>query len=322
MPTYNKPFLDLQQQLNRLKQRGLEVRNNAEALECLHRNGYYRLSASWYPFRQPVPSSNPPQRKDQFLSGSVFEDAMALYRFDKAFKLLLLDALEQIEIAARVEIALRLGAQDPFAYANPTLLHSDFLLPTRNGQSKYQNWHDKFDNAVLRSRDEFVIHYKKKYVTQANLPMQLPIWMAIELWDFGMLSHIYGGLKVLDQRAIALRFSVPSEPLMGSWLRSLNYVRNVIAHHGRLWNIGLVDRPKLPSRGFMSDFDHLTFDPRANRRIYSICCILSHFSRATNSQSPWPQQLASLVANFPTMPYAQVGDMGFPTNWQANNLWN
>lgn len=284
MLRYNKPFLDLPQQLALLKQRGLKVRNDAEALECLHRNGYYRLSAYWYPFRELVPFSNPPQRKDQFLEGSVFEDAMALYRFDKAFKLLLLDALERIEIAARVEIALRMGAQSPFAYADSTLLHPNFSRPDRNGRVNYQMWHDKFDAAVYRSRDDFVLHYKRKYGSQAPLP----IWIAIELWDFGMLSRIFGGLKIRDRRAVAARFAVPDERLMESWLRSLNYVRNVIAHHGRLWNLGLVDRPKLPARGVINDFDDLTFDPEANQRIYSICCILSYLSRSTNAHSDWP----------------------------------
>ena len=206
MPSYNKPFLDLPGQLALLEQRGLEVRNSNEALECLHRNGYYRLSAYWYPFRVIV-ASHPPRRSDQFLPGSIFEDVMALYRFDKMFKLLLLDALERVEIAVRVEIALTLGARDAFAHYKPNSFHSNFSLPNRNGEIAYSKWLAKFEESVRRSKDEFVRHHKSKYGATA----QLPIWIAIELWDFGMLSHIYGGLKIRERRAVATHFGIPNE---------------------------------------------------------------------------------------------------------------
>lgn len=80
LPTYSKPYLSLADQLTLLKRRGLLVADEGVALECLHRNGYYRLSAYWYPFREIVAH----QRTDQFLSHSYFEDALALYHFDKS----------------------------------------------------------------------------------------------------------------------------------------------------------------------------------------------------------------------------------------------
>ena len=169
----------------------------------------------------------------------------------------------------------------------------------------------------MRSRDEFVLHYEQKY--GARLP--LPIWIAIELWDFGLLSHLYSGLQTHDCQAIATRFKVPDWKSMRSWLRSLNYVRNVIAHHGRLWNLNVSDNPKLPKRGTMPELDHLWALPNAGTRIYSVCCILCHFSRVINPQSSWPQQLKELVNAFPIMPYANIQAMGFPSNWQNETLW-
>ena len=311
---YSKPYLSLSDQLSLLKRRGLQVADEAAAEDCLHRNGYYRLSAYWYPFREISAG----RRTDTFLKDSHFENAVKLYAFDKQFKLRLLDALERVEIAVRSEIALLLGARDPFAHTNPSLLHSRFVSPRpSSGVSQYDEWLDKFTKQVMRSREEFILHYERQYGSRSPLP----IWIAIELWDFGMLSHFFGGMQIKDREAIAVRFSVPDWQLMESWLWCLNYVRNVIAHHGRLWNSNLSQNPKLPRHGEMPDFEALLPLHNVSTRIYSICCILSHLSRVTNASSSWPADLKDLIENFPTMPYASAQDMGFPHGWQLHKFW-
>lgn len=314
MAQYTKSHLSLPAQLALLENRGLIVQDDAAAAACLHRNGYYRLSAYWYPFREIV--SN--QRTDTFLDGSHFEDAVALYIFDKKFKLHLLDALERVEIAVRVEMALLLGARDKFALSNPNIFHPNFVTHTdMNGETRFQKWTRKYQSAVGRSTEEFVKHYHQKY--GRNSPM--PVWIAVELWDFGMLSSLFSGLRINDRQAISQRFDVSNWDLMESWLWCLNYVRNVIAHHGRLWNVNLSSNPKLPRRGLLPQLDHLRSLPLVNTRIYSVCCILCHFSRVINPQSSWPQQLVTLLNNFPVMPYANIQAMGFPANWQNETLW-
>jgi abortive infection bacteriophage resistance protein len=311
---YGKPHLSLVEQLFLLKKRGLQVTNDTEAIECLHRNGYYRLSAYWYPFREIVSS----QRSDKFLSGSRFEDAYALYLFDKNLKLLLLDAIESVEIAARAEIALYLGKFDTFAHTNPDFFRPKFIGKNRSGEIAYKIWIDKFNIAVARSNDDFIFHYKSKYGTTSPLP----IWIAIELWDFGLLSRFYSGMQTTHCVNVATRFLIPNWNLMESWLRSLNYVRNVIAHHGRLWNLNLSNSPKLPTKlGVINDFDALIPLEKVNTRIYSICCVLCHFTKVIDSQSEWPQRLIDLVSCFPGMPHASIQDMGFPVNWQSHNFW-
>ncbi len=311
---YSKPYLPLTEQLRLLKQRGLQVADDAAAEDCLRRNGYYRLSAYWYPFREISAG----RRTDTFLKDSHFENAVKLYTFDKKFKLLLLDALERVEIAVRAEIALLLGARDPFAHTNPHLLHPRFVSsrpPT--GASPHDEWLDKFNKQVRRSREEFILHYERQYRSRSPLP----IWIAIELWDFGMLSHFFAGLPIKDREAIAARFSVPDWRLMESWLWCLNYVRNIIAHHGRLWNSNLSQNPKLPRHGEMPGFDDLMPLHNVSARIYSVCCILSHLSKVANATSSWPDELRSFVENFPVMPYVSAQDMGFPQGWQSHRFW-
>lgn len=314
MAQYSKPHLALPDQLALLQSRGLQVKDDEIAIACLHRNGYYRLSAYWYPFRKIVAN----KRSDQFLPNSTFEDAMELLIFDKKFKLHLLDALERVEIAVRVEVALLLGKRDTFALSNPGIFHPQFVnRRNAKGETKYEIWTAKYEKAVENSKDEFVKHYERKYGTR----LPLPVWIAIELWDFGLLSNLYSGLRVRQQDSIAQRFGVPERELMESWLHSLNYVRNVIAHHGRLWNLHLSIPPRLPRQGLMPCLNHLHSLPNASIRIYSVCCILCHFSRVVNPQSSWIDELKKLLNNFPAMPYANIQSMGFPPNWQNEGLW-
>ncbi len=156
---YSKRWLSLPQQLDLLKRRSLLVEDDAAAVECLHRNGCYRLSAYWYPFRQLVTG----KRTDQFLPDSRFEDARKLYVFDKEFKLHLLDALERVEIAVRVEMALVLGKRDIFALSNPDNLHTKFVnQKNAKGETKYHLWTQKYEKSVASAKDEFVKHYERK----------------------------------------------------------------------------------------------------------------------------------------------------------------
>ena len=93
----------------------------------------------------------------------------------------------------------------------------------------------------IREEVTFIDHHKKKY----GLP--LPIWIASEVWDFGTLSHLFGGMREKEQDAIAERYGICNGCVFASWLRSLNYLRNVCAYHSRLWNRNMTDQPRKPA---------------------------------------------------------------------------
>ncbi|WP_340138883.1 Abi family protein, partial [Vibrio vulnificus] len=74
------------------------------------------------------------------------------------------------------------------------------------------------------------MHNKNKH----GLP--LPIWLACEVWGFGALSLLFAGMKEEDQDLISPKFGLSNGRVPAKWLRSRNYLRNVCAHHSRLWN--------------------------------------------------------------------------------------
>ena len=93
-----KPVLTIAQQLDLLIQRGLNIPELPQATHYLKTVSYYRLSAYFKPF----------ERKDEaqhlFKSGADFNQIWETYTFDRHLRLLLIDALERIEVALRAAL--------------------------------------------------------------------------------------------------------------------------------------------------------------------------------------------------------------------------
>jgi abortive infection bacteriophage resistance protein len=316
MSSYSKPFLSFEQQLALLKTRGLIVTDHQTAIDYLSRVGYYHLSAYWYSLRKRSPDQSAP-RLDTFIQNASFQHVAELYVFDKKLRLLILDAIERIEVALRVDIAYLLGEKDAFAHTRADLLHGNFTkkINTKTGKSRYQDWLTKHDELVKRSKEDFVRHYREKY----GFP--LPIWVSVELWDFGLLSTFYQGMSIADKSIIANKYGITDCALMESWLRTLNFVRNVSAHHSRLWNKNLIDQPKMPKTGEISAFDPLLNQPNIASRLYGALCILVHFLAHLCPHSSWPTRLHELILSFPDIPNIGIQHMGFPANWEQHAFW-
>jgi abortive infection bacteriophage resistance protein len=322
--TYTRPHASVPDQLALLKTRGLTIQDEPEAHAWLMRLGYYRLSAYWYPFRQRQFLQAAPSAPitttvlDQFVAGANFDAALDLYHFDKQLRLLVLDAIEQVEVAARVDIAHSLGRADTFAQTNPSLLDGNFVAPRPGGApSKHADWLHKLDQCTDRSKEEFVAHYKTRY------GQPLPIWVSIEVWDFGLVSFFASGMKPVDRIAMANRFGVSNAVVFMSWLRSINYLRNLAAHHSRVWNRNIVDQPKLPRPGDIAMFTPALGDLNP-ARVYSLLCILAFLLRTIRPATDWHTRMAEHLAAFPVPGVAGVdaADLGCPAGWQAHAFWN
>lgn len=331
---YRKSYKTVADQLALLSSRGMEITDVASASASLGRIGYYRLSGYWYPFRKSHISINPftgqelldpttrkPQMivEDDFHPGTTFQQVMDVYVFDKRLRLLFLDAIERVEVALRVDIALLLGARDPWAHRDPSQLHGRFSkkVDTRTGMSEYQKWLGRLDSTFNRSQEAFVKHFKRKYAGK-----QPPIWIAIELWDFGMLSVFLGGMKIADQEQLALKYGLPRADLLTSWVRNVNHVRNICAHHNRLWNRSPVDQISPPKPGEIAELEHLANDLTARSRIYATAAVLQFLLRTIHPISSWSARLKSHCASFSPSIEVNLSQAGFPPKWEQLILWS
>ncbi|WP_424196607.1 Abi family protein (plasmid) [Ampullimonas aquatilis] len=329
--SYTKPWKSYEDQLNQLLGRGMVVDDHARALDYLERIGYYRLSGYWYAFRErsePVclldEHSHKPKKVregrivlDAFQEGATFQNAVDLYVFDKQLRLLVMDALERIEVALRVDVSHSLGRLDPFAYLKPELFHTEFgsKLDKDSGVTRHHEWLGKHAQLISRSKEEFVRHNRAKY----GLP--LAIWVACEVWDFGTLSTLFNGMQEKEQDKIANQYCVSNGRVFATWLRSLNYLRNVCAHHSRLWNRNIIDQPKLPSSvsAKMEWIKPFEDDTHARARCFLLLNITKHLLGVLNPRSSWSDRLKAHLMTFPDLSHLNLNltGMGAPKDWEA-----
>jgi len=329
MRTFSKPAIDVRAQLELLKHRGLNVQDEVHAESFLQSVSFFRLSPYMRPFQQPEDIDH------RFRDGSQFRQLTRLYDFDRRLRLLTMDAIERVEIASRAVISNHMGpAHGSHWYIDPRMFHQMFdhqrLLTTLSFKQStamrdFQRECERLDRSRAddrrkgllkrqRAKESYARHYPATY---AHPPL-MPGWAMLEELTLGDLSHLYKGLaKDADKKAIARRLGIAA-PLMQSWLHTLTTIRNICAHHSRLWNRELGIRPELPKKANFLWPKHL-FQPGPHTRIFAALCILNHLTHRVSPDSHWDQRLHQLICEFPDV---SLNAMGFPLNWYQDPFWH
>lgn len=300
--TFHKPALSVADQIKLLAQRGMEISDHNQANHYLTHINYYRLRAYWLPYE--ISNQN---GDHQFRTGTRFVDVIATYQFDRALRLLLLDAIESIEISLRSRwsnyLSINYGV---FAHHDGSLFHK---------QGTWQRCCDELDKEFQRSHETFAKHYQERYSHLATPP----IWVSCELMSIGHLSRWIQNLrKPHDRQAIADTYSL-DEIVLVSFLHHLTIVRNHCAHHGRIWNRRLTVKMRLPSKKPTELASVFNRNEYAHGRLYNTLTMLAYFVRRISPESNWRNKLIELIDS---CPQASSGVMGFPDGWKTLPLWD
>lgn len=291
-----KPPKTYAEQLQILKDRGMVVQNEGKALHILEHHNYYRLSAYRFPY---VEKSNP----DNYLPGITFDDLWSLYCFDRRLRQMVGEACKRIEISLRARWAFVLGhAYGPQAYENP----ANFKKSQRHAAHLAS-----LDIELERSDEVFVAHYRNKYGMRRP-----PIWAACEVMSFGLLSRFYTNIRRdKDKKRIAQTYQLSIDGLK-SLLEHTVYLRNLCAHHSRLWNRSFTVTVALPTSRPVALISN--FHPAQDRRIYNSLVLLVHMLHVIEPDSHWPIRLLDQIERLdPTL----IPNMGFPDDWKIRPLW-
>ncbi len=226
MEKYAKPSLTYSEQVGLLKSRGLIVADHEAAERILKQVNYYRFSAYCLPFEVT---------RHQFKPNVTFNQIAELYEFDRRLRFLVDEALEVIEITVRAitshEMAQKYG---PFFHEEA----ANFF-----GKFNHGEWIEKVHKESGRSQETFITHFKTKY---EEFP-KLPIWVAVEIMSFSSISLLIANLKRIDQEILAKKFELHTTLLI-PWLHTFAYIRNICAHHARLWDRKLSIAIRLPNK--------------------------------------------------------------------------
>ncbi len=298
---FAKPVLPVKEQVELLQSRGLIIPNTERAERYLLSIGYYRLSAYYRPFQNSL------DRTHEFKPNVCFDDILDLYIFDRKLRCLFWEALERIEISIRTQWVYNLtgSTQDPFAHLNPSNFAS-FLT--------YQQSLEKLKASVERSSSEaFIAHFFANY--DEELP---PLWSCVQLMTFGQLIRWIQNTTDSDvQNNIAKSLGFVKFYPFDSFAVALTELRNVCAHHSRLWNRIFTKRPKTVKKMTVSGFEQY-LPVQSSNKLYPLALLLAAALKANSPQTSWPSRLGELLA---TRPEQQVLLMGFPSNWKELPLW-
>jgi len=314
--TYQKPFKTFDDQLALLEQRGLVVEDRAEGISILRAVGYYTLGGYLYPMRKILPGTNPVHRLDQFLPGASMTLVASLYRFDRELRLLCLDALERIERAIKVAVAYQLGRHDKFAHDNGVLHDIKHLRAAPGARhSAHKEWNDAHKGKVRRRRHDSIQTFESKY----GFP--LPIWVAIDAMDFGDISKLVAHLKGGVKNSLAREFAISRGSDFASWVRSMCLVRNIAAHHDRLWNRELADVPTQPKGPEARFFDEVRSEQHWWSRTYMALIVIAYFMTTVDPSSDWGPRMGAHLQTLPVGCGISYRALGAPPTWSENPLW-
>jgi len=242
---YEKPPLGIVDQIQLLSKRGMEIPNPQRAIRYLSHISYFRLRGYWIPFEKKD------KRHDhRFIDGTTFDDVLNLYIFDRKFRLLMLEAIERVEISFRAHFANELGV----AYG------SHFYLDTKYAYNidLHERLLTTLASEIHRSTELFIEHYNK----------------------------------------------------------NLTFIRNITAHHGRLWNRRMTITMRLPKKPKVLS---AMLNPEATRYIGNTVIMLGYFLKLISPGTSWPHRMQQLVTLSPGI---RPAAMGFQKDWQQLSLWN
>jgi abortive infection bacteriophage resistance protein len=309
---YNKKPLSFQAQIALLKNRGLVFEDEPKALTYLQEISYYRLSAYFLPYQTA---------KDNFEANITFEQIIKTYSFDRELRLLVFDCIERIEVAIRTQFIYQMSLHYNDSHWQDNQNH--FITPYCNKIGNLINPFADFQAIISKAKtartpETFIRHYLNNY----NKPVNPPSWMCFELLTIGELSHIYRGLKNnSDKKRIADFFDV-HPTVFTSWLHTITYVRNICAHHSRLWNRDLAIEPekllKAKGKWIGKPFEN-------NKRVFYFLCILRYMLLRANPDNHMKQKVENLFVKYPTVPIKYLGipsdGKGNLFDWQNEPLW-
>ncbi len=286
-----KPPQSAEQLADLLIARGLQLSCRSDLLHALRYIGYYRFSGYCRPFQ--VNSDH------QFQAGSSFEQILEIYTFDRKLRTLVMDGIERIEVATRTVISNTLAEhyQEGSWYLRHELFQDEIM---------YTQLVSLIGELMRKQEEYFIKHHIQHYS-----PAFPPSWMLSEGLSLGTWSRIYANLKPRELRTqISEAFGLHHLDF-GSWLRALTYLRNLCAHHARLWNRTFTIKPTQQPKGFEALL-------QVTDRFYAQAVMLHALLKVISPTTNWAHDLSQLLVSHPSV---ALKTLGFSSDWEKDPFW-
>lgn len=285
MKKYTKKALNVKEQEDLLRERGLIIADSQKLQNILANISYYHLSIYFKHFQHD---------DDSFIENVTFEDVWNVYVFDQKLRLLLLDLLERIEKSFKSRVVREVS----LACDNPCWLEQTSLFKDQ------QNYQEK-TIPILQNLKNSKELYLQSYFQNYSEPAIPPAWIVFESLTFGQSVMIFRQLDNSYQKIIAKTYNV-SFKTVGPWMYALSIVRNICAHHSQLWNREIVVGLSTGVGVFEG-----CFSEDRPKRLFNYLVVIQIFLSNFNATSDWVARLEELVDEYDV----EISHMGFPRDW-------
>lgn len=309
-----KPHLTIEQQIELLLQRGLNIDNPSNFGIFLKDHNYYRVRGYFHPFLLESDFGKSSQFKPETTDTTIIK----LVEFDRNLRNFLFEALAIFETKLRSSVAYHAGSVNPYLHIDGQGLTAEFKHPSSDGNlSKFDEWSIGYCNALEKhSKNEIVLKHVETYNGV------LPIWAAVELLELGKVSSL---LRALEE-PIASRISGDfdcSVALFKSIVATLNDLRNHVAHHSRIWNFHYPISPKVSSKKMPMELQHLAGTTDYQRhKLYSRISLLLWLEKGNSLNVDFENRMLSILRVLPISPSISHAAMGWSEEFRNSSLWS
>ncbi|KEZ15213.1 Abortive infection system protein AbiD/AbiF-like protein [Lactiplantibacillus plantarum] len=287
MGKYNRAATTINQQIDILFSRDLNIVNSPETAQKIENIGYFKFKGYCVPFYDS---------KDHFRPNTSFDDIYDSYMFDQKLHMLLLSLIMRVE----TQIKSKLGSYIALKYGPLAYIDDDFFKSTEYRTDFLSKIKDDENQANTRN-ELYAKHYQEVYDDT------FPIWVAFEMCSLGTLSKFFSDMKTVDQKEFSrTTFNNPNNNRVENWLHYLTLVRNCCAHNSRTFSRRYSTHPTFRS----SD---IRFCPNLRENTtFPILYILKELCSSSNYFSSCMFDLKHYSEAYPS---ANLVNWGFPDNW-------
>lgn len=220
-----KVYLTIEEQIELLKSKGLQIKSEKLVRKYLSDIGYYKLINGYkFPFII-LKKDDDGNIKHEFKSNTDIEDLYQLYKFDQDLKSLIQKNISHIEVKVKARMS-------DFISQNFGIKEKEYLKPDHYKPDSNKSNGIKFidlRNDILKSISSQ--HNKHNSITwYANNYGYYPFWVVSNILTLGTISLLYSKMKQPDQYTISKTFGVKSK-LLENMLMLLLLFRNKCAHN-------------------------------------------------------------------------------------------
>lgn len=277
-----KPFLNIQQQIQQLENRGLIINNKPLAIDFLtYEANYYKINGYFHLF-QNIPN--------KFNANTTFENIIELYYFDLHLRNLILLYTSIIETSFKNYVSyIHTKNYDALGYLN-----------TKNFQdsSKQYDFISKaYASISLNDNQDFIKHHT------LNQNSEFPLWVLIEIISFGNISKFFKNMSTPDKFELCKAYYQHKWKYVENWIRCIVTIRNYSAHNMKLFNTNF------------SEYVSLYFHEKSliiNNHLFAFLLVIYRLLPKQYKQE-YENALNDIINKYP---FAKQ-HIDFPNNWQV-----